>query len=338
MDTLTIKDSHLIRCDARAGGVVVIPDDVQVIDEYAFSCCYAVREVYIPDSVYEIGDGAFFGCNSLKSVHIPKSVMRIGRKAFCTGSGLECISVHPSNPVYDSRMGCNALIETFTDTLIAGAKMTVIPESVERIGPYAFSERDMESIEIPSSVVKIGDHAFQYCAKLKSLVIPSSVRYIGKGITKWCVHLKTLKVDSENPVYDSREDCNAIVETATDTVIAGCNTTVLCDGITAIGDNAFEGLCFDVLPMNNTVKKIGAGAFSNCRELAYAALPKSLEELGEGAFDYCSELGYLEVPKSVRINGHAFREVGGCVDFDKRLEWTFGDPITGMKVINLDEE
>ena len=338
MDTLTIKDRHLVRCDSRAGGVVVIPDGVQVIDEYAFSCCCAVREVYIPNSVYEIGDGAFFGCNSLKSVHIPKSVVRIGRKAFSGDSSLECISVHPSNPVYDSRMGCNALIETFTDTLIAGAKMAVIPESVERIGPYAFSEIYMENIEIPSSVVKIGDYAFQYCAKLKSLVIPSSVRYIGKGITNGCEHLKTLKVDSENPVYDSREDCNAIVETATDTVVAGCNTTRLCDSITVIGDNAFEGLCFAVLPMNNTVKRIGAAAFRYCRQLEFAALPKSLEELGEGAFDYCSELSCLEVPRSVRINGHAFHEAGGRFDFDKRLEWAFEDPVTGMKVIDLDEE
>ena len=149
---------------------VTIPNTVNSIDEYAFKNCTGLTSVTIPESVTSIGNGAFQNCTVLTSVTVPKSVTSIGNGAFSYCSGLTSIEVSSSNIKYDSRNNCNAIIETKTNTLIGGCKKTTIPNSVTRIGNFAFYGcTDLTSVIIPNSVTGIGNYAFYDCTALKSI-------------------------------------------------------------------------------------------------------------------------------------------------------------------------
>jgi len=132
---------------------------------------------------------------------------------------LESITVGNGNANYDSRENCNALIETETNTLITGCKNTVIPNSVTSIGNYAFA----------------------VCTGLTSISIPNSVTSIAKYAFIGCSDLESITVENGNANYDSRENCNALIETETNTLITGCKNTVIPNSITSIGNYAFYG-------------------------------------------------------------------------------------------------
>ena len=142
-------------------GVAIIPEGTTKFGSRAFRGCTSLTSITIPASVTEIGMTAFQDCTSLKSVTISESVKEIGCEAFKGCRLLDNIVVAEGNPKYDSREGCNAIIETATNTLIAGCKVTVIPESVTVIGRAAFSNYTrLKSIIIPEGVTYIGKNAF----------------------------------------------------------------------------------------------------------------------------------------------------------------------------------
>ena len=141
-----------------------------------------VSSITYKGNTYEvlgIKRSAFSGCSSLTSVTIGNSVTNIGWSAFSGCSGLTSISVENGNTVYDSRDNCNAIIKTATNTLIAGCKNTIIPNSVTSIGYRAFYNcSSLTSVTIPNSVTNIGDYAFSGCSSLTSVTIPNSVTSI----------------------------------------------------------------------------------------------------------------------------------------------------------------
>lgn len=159
-----IKNGVLLKYNGP-GGDVVIPDSVTSIGGWAFYDCNALESIVIPDSVISIGDSSFWNCSSLKSIIIPNSVASIGNSAFGGCSSLESSVVVQGNSVYDSRTNCNTIIDTRTNTLLAGCKNTVIPDSVTSVGDRAFwGCSSLESITIPRSVVFIGIDVFYECS------------------------------------------------------------------------------------------------------------------------------------------------------------------------------
>ena len=123
-------------------------------------------------SVTSIRGQAFYNCSGLTSITIPNSVTSIGVNAFQSCSGLASISVEAGNTVYDSRNNCNAIIETASNTLVAGCKNTVIPNSVTSIGLSAFFGcSGLTSIIIPKNVTSIGGFAFSGCSGLTSVTV-----------------------------------------------------------------------------------------------------------------------------------------------------------------------
>ena len=132
-------------------------------------------------SVTSIGWGAFSGCSSLTSVTIPNSVTSIGTAAFVGCSSLTSIVVESGNTTYDSRDNCNAIIETATNTLIAGCQNTTIPNSVTCIGERAFHACSLTSITIPASVISIEDYNFYQSEYIKTVYLKSTTPPILNG-------------------------------------------------------------------------------------------------------------------------------------------------------------
>ncbi len=228
-------------------------------------------------SVTSIGNGAFYGCSSLTSVTIPNSVTSIGWYAF---------------------EGCSSLTSV------------TIGNSVTIIGYEAFTNcSSLTSVAIPNTVTIIGYEAFRNCSSLTSVTIPNTVTIIGYEAFRGCSGLTSLSVEAGNTVYDSRNNCNAIIETATNTLIVGCQNTTIPNSVTSIGDYAFDGCSgLTSVTIPNSVTSIGDYAFDGCSGLTSVTIPNSVTSIGDVAFYGCSSLTSVTIPNSVTsIGDKAFR-------------------------------
>ena len=201
-----IGDSAFEGCSSLAE--VIIPDSITGIGDRAFSFCSSLAEVIIPNSVTNIGKGAFQLCSSLAEVVIPNSVTRIGDYAFSSCSSLAevvipnsvvCINGNPFHG-WNGKLDCLSLSFVYEDNILFNKDKSriisfrnqeltsyVIPNSVTRIGDYAFSScSSLVEVVIPNSVTRIGDYAFLHCSSLSSIVIPVSVTIIGSYAFAGC--------------------------------------------------------------------------------------------------------------------------------------------------------
>ena len=242
-------------------GALTIPNSVTNIGSYAFFDCSGLTSVTIGDSVTTIGNEAFYCCSGLTDVTIGNSVTSIAYDSFHYCGSLAEIRVMSGNTKYDSRENCNAIIETNSNTLIIGCNNTTIP----------------------STVTSISGTAFCGCSGLTSIIIPKSVTSIGdedyNNPFYGCSGLTTIIVAEDNPKYDSRNNCNAIIKKSNNELIIGCKNTTI----------------------PNTVTTIGIGAFSECLGLTSITIPNSVTHIGPGAFAGCTGLTSIEIPNSVTI-------------------------------------
>ena len=276
-------------------------------------CCPSVEgAVTIPNSVTTIGQGAFQNCRGLTSITIPSSVTSIKDFAFLLCTGLTSMVVENGNEVYDSRNDCNAIIKTATNSLIFGCKTSIIPYSVTTIQTNAFNGcAGLTSITIPNSVTSINNHAFRECTGLTSITIPNSVTYIGQSAFYKCSGLTSMVVESGNTVYDSRNNCNAIIETATNRLISGCKNSIIPNTVTSIGETAFY-FCTDLtsITIPNSVTSIGYYAFALSGLAGTLIVPNSVDTISQSAFGSCTGLTAIIIGNSVSsIGQYAF---SGC--------------------------
>ena len=311
---------------------ITIPNSVTSIGSAAFAQCSGLTSITIPNSVTDIGYNAFYCCSDLTSIIveernsvydsrnnsnaiietatstliagckqtvIPNSVTSIGESAFSYCTGLTSITI--PNSVTS--------IGQYAFSYCTGLTSITIPNSVTSIGQYAFSDCiGLTSITLPNSVTSIGGSAFRYCSGLTSVTIPNSVTGIGNSAFEWCPNLTSIVVEDGNPVYDSRNNCNAIIETATNTLHSGCQTTLIPNSVTSIGYCAFSG-CSDLtsITLPNSVTSIGAYAFYGCSGLTSIALPNSLTYIANDAFNYCEMLSDVtSLSDNITIGSYCF--------------------------------
>ena len=275
-----IGEDVFYTCAPRITGVV-IPDTVKTIGRMAFYYCSNMTSVTIPESVTSIGDMAFSYCQSLKSVKIPSSVTTIGTMTF---------------------IECTALEEV------------VFPSALKEIGWKAFNQcKALKKLELPDSVTTIGEQAFNQCNALEKIYIPASVieigdsAFAGKGRGS-AEALSSIIVAPANKVYDSRDNCNAIIETATNTLIVGCNNTFIPDTVTAIGGYAFSGCTgLQQIHLPSGLNSIGDSAFMGCTALTGIDFPAELNSIGKEVFKDCTALTSVTFPEGLaRIGWGAF--------------------------------
>ena len=141
---------------------------------------------------------------------------------------------------------------------------------------------------------------------------------IGDGAFYNCNSLLDIKVDSENTKYDSRNECSAIVETATNELKFGCKVTEIPGTVTAIGDGAFYGCTLlENIEIPKSVVSIGNYAFYGCSKMYNIKIGKSVEKIGKNVFGKCSSLETIDIPDSVTsISENAFQ--GSVV---KKIKW-----------------
>ena len=180
-----------------------------------------------------------------------------------------------------------------------------MPATVTSIGAYAFSDCEgLETVTIGESVASIGKDAFSGCRELLSVIIPGAVKVIDAKAFYNCGKVMSFIVDKENKVYDSRGNCNAIIETATNTLIYGCKNTVIPNTVTKIGEEAFAYcVALTSIEIPNSVTDIKSGAFSGCSGLTSVVIPSSVSNLGGHVFYGCESLTSMVIPNSVKSIG-----------------------------------
>lgn len=252
---------------------------------------------------------------------IPESISLIAPGAFEECTSLNSLVVEKTNPIYDSRYNCNAIIETKTNKLIVGCDTTIIPngvteiyetafrrctsltnitipEGVLRIGLGAFYGcTSLEKLDIPKTVTTIKSSAFRGCTSLKSITIPKNAIWISDRLFEGSDSLRSIVVEEGNPQYDSRNNCNAIIDTEYNELIMGCAATIIPEGVKKIREKAFancSSLTNIVIPKG--VKNIESHAFEKCLNLQSITLPIGVRKIGEFAFCYCKSLQTIYVP------------------------------------------
>ena len=245
-----------------------LPETIKSIVYCAFQGCSGLTSFVIPSSVTSLsGNHQWNGCTGLTSIHIPANVTSMGNHTFANCPNILEVTVDENNPVYESPAGSHAIINKSKKSIVQGFKNTVIPEGITYIESAAFVGNEYNDIVLPKSFNGFYWDAFEYNA------------------------VRSITVAEGNTHFDSRNNCNALMETATDKLVKGCANTVIPSETKIIGEwafayaydsNDYPSLKTVVLPEGLT--KIGNWAFGYCKDLEEVTIPSTVTEIMYNAF------------------------------------------------------
>lgn len=229
------------------------------INEEAFMGCEGITSVSIGSNVTRIYYWAFKDCINLASFTIPTTVDYIDEEVFVNTAWYNALPdglIYKDNVLFGVK-GSKAELEGHLD----------IAEGTRIIAGGALKyTMNVSSVIIPNSVTSICQSAF-FQSGITSLTIPSSVKGIYHQAFHWCYKLEKIEVESGNPIYDSRDNCNAIIETAKNQLAYGCKSTVIPNSVTSIKDFAFRGHWMSSIVIPESITSIGSWAFMDCWRL-----------------------------------------------------------------------
>ena len=239
--------------------------------------CYfgSDKKVVIPSQVETINESAFYANKVIETIQIPPSVKEIRSRAFCN-----CISL--IKIIFDKCMVKSILPETFK-----GCKKLehiVLPEYVQSISQYAFESCNcLKSISFPHSINYIDDKAFDKCNSIESIYFPSGreevkVPYnISKNIIPLPLNVFNRCIDESGVVFslDKKQ------------LLAAPHQLIkykVPEGTIEICNSAFYGCNVSEITIPNSVKKIGDNVFSPFFRLKKIHMPQKVEFLGAEVF------------------------------------------------------
>ena len=262
----------------------------------------SVSEFTIPETVKYIAESAFCGSIELTSIEIPNSVTDIGSSAFTYSHKLTSVTLGKGVTTIGSLafLGCREL------------QSINIPASVTTISALAFYDcPKIKDITLSNSLIEIRDQAFAY-TNITSIELPQSVTILGINPFSYIRSLTKLSVKEGHPLFNSDPNSNAIIETATNTLVAGCRYSIVPNTITVVGKAAFMGCKGRTeLSLPNSVKTINDSAYFDCIDLKSIDIPNSVTTIGSEAFGWCTSATSLTIGENVNsIGGRAFWECG----------------------------
>ena len=324
---------------------LVFGDSVKQIPANLAYGCSALTSLTIPNAVESIGSKAFYGCTSVTTVNwnakhctianpLPASCAEINigdEVEFIPNSMAEgtkitsiVITANVTTIIGNTFRDCSQLVSaTFLNNSIttlpgqlfencSQLQSVNIPSSVTTVSVGVFRGcSSLTSVDIPSSVTTISFDAFMGCSSLRSIFIPASVTSIRSQAFYECGGLASIEVEAGNTVYDSRGNCNAIIESASNTLMTGCRNTVIPNTVVTIGQNAFAQ-CTEMTQMAipSSVTSISNAAFSGCSGLTEITIPQSVTTIANMAFANCTGLikitSLAQRPPSINSDNHTY--------------------------------
>lgn len=239
-------------------GCITFDADITAVPVNAFKGKTKLVSMILPDGITNVGNYAFTGCTSLSAITLSSGLTTIGQQVFGKCTSLTSITFPEGISIIPSGIcsGCTSLVEVN------------LPSSCTKIDGGAFYGcSSLASINLPSGLTTINTSAFERCSSLASINIPASVNNLSARAFRRCSSLSAITVAQENTIYDSRNNCNAIVNTSANTIMQGSKTTTIPSTVTDLSGYSFYYMDLVQITVPSSVTSIGTYAFGECSGL-----------------------------------------------------------------------
>ena len=275
--------------------------EIAEVMPYAFYKNAHIKDVTISHKG-DLGTYAFFDCDNIQSLNV-SNLGDIGKQCFYDCSGITTAKIYNQGNIYSMAFcGCDKM--EHVDISNQGS-----------IGEECFSScHKLSKVILHEGITQLSDKAFAACGNLSQIEIPGSVSKIERRVFYACDSLVSISVAESNKTYDSRDNCNAIIEKNGDVLIIGCNATIIPATVVEIGEYAFSGCNkLSKITLSENIKSLHNSAFAECKNLIEVDLPNSVKSIGYKCYAECTSLNSIKLGGATSIGDDAF---SGCTSLN----------------------